>query len=118
MTAQLRVVGPAAGVDPSPLPLLDQLRELVAILIDDCRVFVTAADPVGGGPACAVAGCSRSRAGRATVCAVHRDRWVAAGKPDLDHWDDPGPCPGLESVLLGRLPMPLRWEIVYGIDRA
>ena len=120
MTAPLRVVGPAGDAElASPLPLQDQLRELVAsILIDDCRVFVTADDPVGGGPACAVAGCPRSRKGDATVCAVHHDRWVAAGKPDLDYWDDPGPCPDPESVLLGRLPLPLRREIAYGIVQA
>jgi len=120
MTTPLRVVGPAgdAGL-ASPLPLQDQLRELVApILIDDHRVFVTADDPVGGGPACAVAGCPRSRKGHATVCAVHRDRWLAARQPDLDHWDDPGPCPGPESVPLTKLPVPLRWEIAYGIVQA
>jgi integrase len=120
MTTPLRAVGPVADSAPaSLLPLEHQLRELVApVLIDDCRVFVTADDPVGGGPACAVAGCPRSRKGHAAVCAVHRDRWLAAGKPDLDHWDDPGPCPGAESVLLGRLPVPLRWEIAYGIVQA
>jgi integrase len=120
MTTPLRVIGPAAGAEPaSPLPLHDRLRELVApILIDDRRVFVTADDPVGGGPACAVAGCPRSCKGHETICAVHRDRWLAAGNPDLDHWDDPGPCPGAESVLLARLPVPLRWEIAYGIVQA
>ncbi len=85
MTTPLRVVGPAGDAErTSPLPLQDQLRELVAsILVDDCRVFVTADDPVGGGPACAVAGCPRSRKGDATVCAVHHDRWVAAGESPI-----------------------------------
>jgi integrase len=120
MTTPLRVVRPAGDPGPSsPLPLQDQLRELVEpFLIDDHRVFVTADDPMGGGPACAVAGCPRSRKGHASVCAVHYDRWVAAGKPDLGQWDDPGPCPGPESVLLARLPVPLRWEIAYGVVQA
>ena len=120
MTMPLRVVGPAARVEPpSPLPLCDQVRELVApILTDDHRVFITADDPVGGGPACGVASCPRSRKGHAVVCAVHRGRWLAAGAPDPSRWDDPGPCPSPDSVLLGRLPVPLRWEIAYGIVQA
>ncbi|MCV7277866.1 tyrosine-type recombinase/integrase [Mycolicibacter arupensis] len=120
MTTSLKIVGPSANADPaSPLPLPDQLRTLVApILLDDCRVLVTAGDPVGGGPACAVADCPRPRAGREMICSTHRDRWVAAGKPDLDQWDDPGPCPGPASVLLDRLLVPLRREIAYGIDQA
>lgn len=52
------------------------------------------------------------------MCCSPRPLGCGGGKPDLDHWDDPGPCPGPESVLLGRLPPPLRREIAYGIVQA
>lgn len=119
MAAPFTVVPSTDDAEPtSRLPLHDRLRDLVAPLVtDDQRMLLAVDDPVGGGPACTVPDCPRSGGGEAGLCRRHDDRWQTAGKPGLDQWDA-GPCLGPEYITLSGLPVPLRWEIAYGIDQA
>jgi len=61
------------------------LEKLFAAVRPEFRadlIDIDAADPVFGGPPCRVAGCPRP--GRAHgLCKGHRDRWAAAGRPDV-----------------------------------
>lgn len=119
MAALLSAVESAQSAKPvSEVPLHDRLRELVAtFLTDDDRVVIRAADPVGGGTPCSVSNCPRPQVGQHGICKIHFQRWKVAGKPDPHEWN-PGPCPEPLTIALGKLPVPLRWEIAYGIDQA
>jgi hypothetical protein len=97
--------------------LHDRLRALVAPVLVDGKIAVAPADPVGGGPPCAVEGCARSRRFNA-FCGCHFSQWRDAGQPEVSSWNSPRHDPGPELVDLGGLPIPLRWQIAYGIVRA
>jgi len=67
---------------PSPVGALEKLFAAVRPEFRADLIDIDAADPVFGGPPCRVAGCPRP--GRAHgLCKGHRDRWAAAGRPDV-----------------------------------
>ena len=119
MTTPLGAVESAYPAEPtSTTDLNEQLQQLAApILSNKNRVLLSADDPVGGGPACSVTGCPRTQFGQSSLCRTHFVRWKKAGEPARDQWD-PGPCLEPQFISLDKLPLPLRWEIAYGIDRA
>jgi integrase len=49
------------------------------------ELLVDAGDPIFAGLTCPVEGCARPQRSRG-LCHAHHDRWVHAGKPDLDHF--------------------------------
>jgi len=70
----------AAPVRPAGLP-----GKLMAAVRPEFRaddLVFDPRDPVFGGPACAVSGCVRPERKRG-MCLSRRQRWLAAGKPDL-----------------------------------
>jgi len=97
--------------------LHEHLSALIAPVLIDAKIAVAPADPVGGGPVCAVEACVRPSR-QSDLCGHHYTRWRNAGRPEISSWSSSLPNPGPELVDLGRLPVPLRWEIAYGILRA
>ena len=97
--------------------LHDRVQALVAPVLVDDRIAVAPADPVGGGPPCAVEECPRPMRFNG-FCDCHNSQLRNAGRPEISSWTSPRPNPGPELLDLGRLPIPLRWEIAYGIVRA
>ncbi|MEU5763968.1 hypothetical protein [Nocardia sp. NPDC047648] len=94
-----------------------RLRELVEGFLVEDRVEIRLGDPVGGGgPACCLPGCPRP-ASTKQLCKAHLERWNWVGRPDLAQWD-PGDPPEPEWLSLARLPVPLRFEVAYGLLRA
>ena len=92
------------------------LAAAAAPMLAGNKVLVRATDPVGGGTACAIEDCPCS-SHKFTLCTMHFARWTTAGRPDLGSFQ-PGPLPGGDVLNLGVLPIPLRWEIAFGIARA
>lgn len=105
---------------PGEIPedkLPEYLRALTAPIMIDNKITVAPSDPVGGGEHCAVQGCSRLSQQR-SVCGYHYSPWRMAGYPEIAGWQPSLPNPGPDLIELGRLPIPLRWEVAYGILRA
>jgi integrase len=95
---------------------LDRLQQLVSLVLIDDRIIVHLDDPVGGGTPCQIARCPRPPVRRG-LCSTHMNRWAKAGRPVLSAWD-PGEPPRKQALSLAALPVPLRWEIAYGILQA
>jgi integrase len=82
-----------ARVTPASLP--DRQYQIAAGLLEKLMATVRPefradelvrdpADPVFGGAICRVASCPRTAWGGRGLCAAHHDRWITAGRPDLD----------------------------------
>ena len=95
---------------------LDRLQQLVSLVLIDDRIIVHLDDPVGGSTPCQIARCPRPPVRRG-LCSTHVNRWAKAGRPALSGWD-PGELPAKQALSLAALPVPLRWEIAYGIMQA
>lgn len=122
MTNPLGVVESAYPAKPTTTTdFNEQLQRLVQlvhpILTSKNRVLLSADDPIGCGPACSVTGCPRTQFGYRAMCRTQFVRWKKSREAARDQWD-PSPCPGPQFISLEKLPLPLRWEIAYGIDRA
>jgi hypothetical protein len=73
--------GADAGPVSRPVGLLAKLMAAVRPEFRAADLVFDPRDPVFGGPPCAVAGCLRPARKRG-LCLSHRQRWLAAGKPD------------------------------------
>lgn len=118
MTAQpvpttMTAVPATGGADD--LWVLRLQEEVAPVLVND-RMVVSSDDPVGGGAPCPIAGCPGILL-YGGLCSAHSRRWTHAGRPPLTAWD-PGEPPENEALGLETLPLPLRWELAYGILRA
>ena len=77
--------GPAAGVPARVHGGPGLLEKLMAAVRPEFRAGDLAfdpRDPVFGGPPCLVPGCERPAVGHG-LCQGHRQRWAAAGRPDV-----------------------------------
>lgn len=77
----------------------------------------------GGGPplprseACRFPGCGLDSEGSAGLCQVHRSRWARNGRPSIDGWLRACAAAGRDRFDLRRLPLPMRLEVAYAIQR-
>jgi len=67
-----------------PPGLLGKLMQAVRPEFRADEFVFDPADPVFGGAICPVPSCQRTGRGGWGLCAAHHDRWIAAGRPDLD----------------------------------
>jgi integrase len=82
------VTTPTTAAGSAPGSRTGLLRALMAAVRPEFRADVLvfpADDPVFGGGACRVGGCSRSARGRG-LCPGHLQRWVHDGRPDIDEF--------------------------------
>lgn len=80
------------------------------------------ADGGGGAPlprtaTCQFPGCGLDAEGSAGLCQVHRSRWARHGRPPVDAWLADCAMVGRDRFDLRALPMPMRLEIAYAIQR-
>ena len=77
----------------------------------------------GGGPAlprtatCRFPGCGLDAEGSAGLCQVHRSRWARNGRPPVQAWLADCAMIGRDRFDLRALPIPMRLEIAYAIQR-
>jgi integrase len=77
----------------------------------------------GGGPAlprtatCRFPGCGLDGEGSAGLCQVHRSRWARNGRPPVQAWLADCTMVGRDRFDLRALPIPMRLEIGYAIQR-
>lgn len=77
----------------------------------------------GGGPplprttTCRFPGCGLDGEGSAGLCQVHRSRWVRHARPPVEAWLADCAMVGRDRFDLRALPMPMRLEIAYAIQR-
>ncbi|HEY5842528.1 MAG TPA: tyrosine-type recombinase/integrase [Mycobacterium sp.] len=77
----------------------------------------------GGGPAlppmpvCRFPCCGLDSEGSAGLCQVHRCRWIRNGRPPVEAWLADCAMFGRDRFDLRALPMPMRLEIAYAIQR-
>lgn len=91
----------------------------VAPLLRAAGLELHPADPVGGGTECVIEGCRRPQwCPTPGLCSTHWERWRSHGRPPLEGWDAGRAVTGAQQLRLSALPIPLRWEIAYGIQRA
>jgi hypothetical protein len=81
-----------------------------------------AEDGGGGGPlpraaSCRFPGCGLDAEGAAGLCEHHRSRWTRNGRPPVEAWLADCAMVGLDRFDLRALPMPMRLEIAYAIQR-
>lgn len=67
--------------------------------------------------ACRFPGCGLDGEGSAGLCQVHRSRWVRHARPPVDAWLADCAMVGRDRFDLRALPMPMRLEIAYAIQR-
>jgi integrase len=76
----------------------------------------------GGGPlprtpVCRFRQCGLDSEGDAGLCQVHRARWIRNGRPPVEAWLADCAMFGRDRYDLRALPMPMRLEIAYAIQR-
>ena len=77
----------------------------------------------GGGPplprtgTCRFPGCGLDAEGAAGLCQVHRGRWARNARPPVEAWLADCAMAGQDRFDLRALPMPMRLEIAYAIQR-
>jgi hypothetical protein len=81
--------------------LHDRVRARLAPVLVDDKIAVAPADPVGGGPPCAVEDCPRPQR-YSGFCCYHNSQLRNAGRPEISSWNSPRPDPGPELLDLGR----------------
>lgn len=72
-----------AGASPAPNALLERLLAAVRPEFRAARLEFPTSDPVFGSAPCRVPNCPRPARGQG-LCQGHHQRWVRAGRPDLD----------------------------------
>lgn len=73
----------SAAVSLGGPSLLDRISRELRPEFAGALIFIDASDPVMGGPVCKAATCER--VGVLTgMCVAHHQRWVAAGRPELE----------------------------------
>lgn len=75
--------GPTATTRAGTAGLLEKLMRTVRTEFRDDVLVFDADDPIFGGRTCRVRECERSARGQ-QMCQGHRQRWVQAGRPDLE----------------------------------
>jgi hypothetical protein len=73
--------------------------------------------PLPRTPACRFHECGLDSEGAAGLCQVHRARWARNGRPPVEAWLADCAMFGLDRFDLRALPMPMRLEIAYAIQR-
>ena len=73
--------------------------------------------PLPRTPACRFPGCGLDAEGSAGLCQVHRSRWARNGRPPVEAWLADCAMVGRDRFDLRALPMPMRLEIAYAIQR-
>ena len=73
--------------------------------------------PLPRTPACRFHECGLDSEGAAGLCQAHRARWARNGRPPVEAWLADCAMFGLDRFDLRALPMPMRLEIAYAIQR-
>jgi len=73
--------------------------------------------PLRRGPVCRFNGCSLDAEGTAGLCLAHRSRWVRHGRPSIEDYLLGCESFGRDRFDLRALPMPMRTEVAYAIQR-
>lgn len=73
--------------------------------------------PLRRGPVCRFGGCSLDAEGTVDLCRAHRSRWVRHGRPSIEAYLISCESYGRDRFDLRALPMPMRVEVAYAIQR-
>jgi len=73
--------------------------------------------PLRAGVACRLGGCGLDAEGNAGLCRTHRSRWVRHGRPPIEFYLLSCESFGRDRFDLRALPMPMRIEVAYAIQR-
>jgi len=73
--------------------------------------------PLPRRPPCRFFDCGVETGGAAGLCGLHHSRWVRNGRPPIDAWLAECALIGRDRFDLRALPMPMRLEIAYAIQR-
>lgn len=66
---------------------------------------------------CRFNGCERDAEGRAGLCLIHRNSWIRKGRPSVDTFVKKADLFGVDHFDLSVLPIPMRYEVAYSIQR-